>query len=317
MLVITGLLAKAQDPLFMLIPSNNSIKNPAISGFNSVFSANIAYRQLYPNVTSFSNYGLNVNGRILKPKIGIGVSALRYYEGNGSLITNSISLSFSKIFPIGHDIRFSLGASAGYLSQSLDFSNKIFSSQLDPAIGYIEGITVTELSYQRIDKIDFSAGGAFFIKKNKNYYLASLSVNHLNMPNISYFEGENYYYPLYYFGSFYSGINLSEFSSYRFQINPKSFVQYQAKSSNIMIGTDFTISNIIFGLGYRNRNIDLTSNISYFGLNFGLNLFNDNLQFMYGYETPILGYPNTGGLHEVGLFFNFINKKSGINLCIK
>lgn len=315
MVAFSFIAVNAQDPVFTVIGSNNSIYNPAFSGLNSNFNATIAYRQIYPNITSFSNYGININGLIAKPQIGIGVTALKFYEGNGSFITNMISLNFNKIFKINNNLKFSLGVNAGYLNKNLDVSNKIFSNQLDPVLGYTDGIVSTNVNSERIDKINFASGIAAIYKKKKNVYIAGFSVDHLNSPNISYFEGDSYYYPLFYSLSFYSKINISNFSHLEVFLNPKALITYQGQSSNVLLGTDISFGKLMTGTHIRVKNYELTGNISYIGFNFGINLLDDNLSVIYSYETPISGYSHSGGLHEMSLNFR-VFKGNKPNSCI-
>lgn len=303
----------AQNPIFTNNNSNNAIYNPALSGLNSNFNALITYRQIYPNVTTFSNYGLNISGLIQKPLIGIGLTAYKYYEANGSFVTNVINFNFNKILKISHKLKLSLGVSAGYLNKSVDISDKILSSQLDPVLGDVNPPITIITNFENINKLNIVAGLALKYNNDKNFHILSFSINHLNSPNISFIDKINYYYPMFVNISYYSAIKLNFNSKIESYIRPKFLATFQTTSSNFLLGADYVYSDLMIGTHLRVKNFNLKENTNYLGLNIGLYTFNNNFLIVYTFETPIINYPNSGGLHELALIFNLNNKKKSIS----
>ncbi len=306
-LIINILSLSAQDPIFINSNSNDNIYNPASSGLYDDISAILAYRQVYPAVNQYSNYGVNVNGLISSPNIGIGLSALRYYEGSGSIVTDLVSFNLSKILKINRKLDFSIGVNAGYLSRGLNMEDKIFSSQLDPVLGVVSPANIPSVNTEDLKKINFATGIAFLYQNKKYIHTVGLSVNHLNMPNTAFAEGNNYYYPMFYSLSYKSIIDIDKRIA-NTKIIPKVLYTYQKNSSNLIIGTDISYNNFIIGSGVRLKNHQLTKNISYINFNLGLSLIN-SIQFVYSYETPITTFVYSGGLHEISLIY-FFNKKN-------
>ncbi len=300
----------AQDPIFTNSNSNDNIYNPASSGLYNDIGATLAYRQIYPSINQYSNYGVNINGLFRKPKIGIGLSALRYYEGNGSIVTNLISLNFNKILKINRKLKFSIGMNAGFLSSGLNLEDDIFSNQLDPVLGVLPTATIPSVKNEILKKLNIATGMSFLYDDGKNIHTIGLSINHLNMPNIAHVDNNSYYLPMFYSISYKSIIDIEKRYK-KIKLRPRILFTYQKKSTNIILGTDIIYNNFLVGTGIRFKNYQLSKNLSYLEFNIGFSI-NSSVLFVYSFETPDLTLVHTGGLHEISLNYFFSKKKKRI-----
>ena len=89
------------------------------------------------NYSSFSmNYGFcNNNSNHKSPNFGMGLMLNQYEQGDGYLKQNNAMLFIGGNKNLKKNWNVSIGISAGYFSQNIDWDKLIFSDQLDPIYG--------------------------------------------------------------------------------------------------------------------------------------------------------------------------------------
>ena len=129
----------AQDVELSQYTLVSPIQNPAFTGAHSGVRMNLVHRNQWtqvPGQFSASFASLDVGSATKKSGLGINVNS--YNEGQVQLQTQEATALYgyhSRARIKKQEFSFHLGAGLGYIRRSIDWSNAVFSDQLDPVLG--------------------------------------------------------------------------------------------------------------------------------------------------------------------------------------
>ncbi len=167
-----------QDPEFTQFMFNKMYYNPAFAGVEGVTQFNLLLRSKWTGYSStFDGAGgapntqvFSVNSPIYKLRSGFGAYLMNDNLGN----LNNIAMQGAYAYHIAvKEAKLSFGVSAGFFSQSIDFSKYRPSDPSDPLLGVGKDTQV---------RFDMGLGVYYQAKK----YYVSVSVNHLFSPSFNF-----------------------------------------------------------------------------------------------------------------------------------
>ena len=157
-LLLSTCFLKAQDPSFSQFYANRLYLNPGFTGTQSGLTLGLHYRNQWHIVPGgFTTYAVWAD--IQEPFIssGFGVIAMRDSEGAGSLVSQGFGLSYSYIARFSKTFNVNIGLRTSYNQKFVDWSKLVFSDQLHPIDGIVNGTNAVE-PITRSNFVDFDAG---------------------------------------------------------------------------------------------------------------------------------------------------------------
>ncbi len=303
---------KAQDPQFSQPYNAPLYLNPALTGATQTDRLVFNYRNQWPRlagtfVTSIFSYDHNFE----EYHSGLGILATVDKVGIGGFNATTLSGLYSYYIPMDNDWIVRGGLQFTYANRNVNFYELTFNDQIkDGSFTGSPTIDNTGLGLQgsSVHFFDFSTG---FIAYNKKAWFG-ISANHLTRPNQSLYPGVESKLP----------IKLSIQTGIKIALNPirDANVSYIIPSilyrkQDIFQQIDFNLSYqydpIFIGIGYRGfpfQNItqgyyNQDALILTAGYKF------EGLQFYYSHDVTLSKLNGTGGSNEIGLMFNFTEKK--------
>ncbi|MEL6591134.1 MAG: PorP/SprF family type IX secretion system membrane protein, partial [Bacteroidota bacterium] len=196
-LVILGILLllankslQAQDPILSQYYTNKIYLNPALTGFEGGTTVNMNYRnQWYAiagNLAQFTTNSAAVDVELPCIQSAFGLIYVDNLEGEGRLRWQSLGLSYAwrsrpQQSQIANDWELSFGLKGSFDWRSLDWSQLVFSDQLDAIQGIIGPSAVPSptggMSVARAFDLDF--GGAFVYQFGEDRLRTGVTLNHL------------------------------------------------------------------------------------------------------------------------------------------
>jgi type IX secretion system PorP/SprF family membrane protein len=325
-ILILGLLkpfnSLAQDPNFSQFYSNRIYMNPAYAGADPGMRVNLNYRRLWASVPGqFQTFSATMDIADFNISGGIGLIALNSVEGEGKLRTTQFGGMYSyrlTVIPRMFDLHFA--AQGTFIQKSIDFSNFVFSDQLDPIYGQINETQAKLPPTAQRNMFDASAGilGRFNIKmgrKSRKLMSNTLgaSFKHITQPNES-LIGKSSPLPFKLTIHYSAIFNVSKRSAEnKVYISPNFIYEKQAAFTSFNFGAFVLRAPLMVGVWYRNQKFLISpKKTDSFIMNLGFRGENGSKTFIYqvGYSydmtlSRMIG--SSGGSHEISMIFEFTN----------
>jgi type IX secretion system PorP/SprF family membrane protein len=239
---------------------------------------------------------------------GIGISFLNHRESFTDYNYSEINASYSYRVQLDNDWYFRPAIEAGFGSKSYGFQNLVLEDQLNIGAGTVNATSIDPIALnQKVNFVDISAGAVF---NNEDAYFG-LSLKHLNKPNISFTQAGNL--PLDMFLSVSAGYELkianfftTSFLPYDTKMLFMGNYMKQSEFNRFDIGTTIIIGPAYFGAmaatnpGGKSDNSHLLTS-----LNLLAGLQYEHFKFGYSYDVNTSGIGRTGGIHELGMTYQF------------
>lgn len=204
LLIVLGTLGlKAQDPHFSQYSMMPLYQNPAMTGvYSGNYRLNAIYRSQWQSVLKnestpmFRTFGASADFRFdvgKKDAVGAGIMFINDQAGQGNFSTNQVNLSASFVKALGYQPKHFL--SAGFIGgvgfRNVNYQSLRFGNQFDGE-GFNPLLSSNEVLGDNFTFFDLGVGVFWYYvpSKRRNFY-AGVSVNHLNRPNMSFYDGEN------------------------------------------------------------------------------------------------------------------------------
>lgn len=291
---------KAQDPQFSQFYATSLYLAPSLAGSSAGSKVTLNYRNQWPFIANgFQSYLMSVDHFFSKVNSGIGIMAMREKAGSGNLSSTYIGAAYAYHIKLNRSWSMRPGLMINYLQRNIDFSQLIFTDQINSGSNTIETI-----QSPKVWKLDFASSVIFF---NKFIWFGA-TVKHLTKPNISFLGdemrlGRNY--------SAYAGsrIELRKVSAAfpRGQyLYPNLQFRWQDTYKQLDFGLYWEINPLLFGLRYRGIPVfkELPNSDAVIFL---AGFKQERVTFSYSYDLTIsrlLG-SGGGGAHEIALIYNF------------
>ncbi|MGV3508460.1 MAG: PorP/SprF family type IX secretion system membrane protein [Sphingobacteriaceae bacterium] len=295
---------KAQDHIYSQFFNAPIYLNPALAGqFDGSFRVNMIYRNQWSAMSGDLSYlSASMDYQLPNNAGGVALMANSSSEGLAYLKKNNLSGIYSYVVG-GDNFTASFGMQLGITNRTMDFSNLVFSDQLDSRLGFTGGGTQAEAPLND-NKYYFDAGtGVNIVLGNA---MVGASMLHLNKPDES-FTGSKVPTP----------VRTAAHASYRLALNSDeesgaylipSVVYYnQAKASTMSAGMQFKYKGVNAGAWYRTTGKGNSDAIVF---SFIFDIFTSpykNQKFRLGVShdatTNKLNYGNTSGTSEVSVGF--------------
>jgi len=238
--------AKSQDALFTNYLNTPMQTNPALLAFDNDFKISLSYRGRISKFSqSYNTPALSVvypliNQEKSKRWGGLGFSILSDMSGNNEMIkTTGASFAFAYNIQI-NDLQFvSASLGAGYYRREINLNSLSTGSQYVPNQGFDPNIPLNE-SFTNETKgyLDLLTGVVWQLadKQGENKAFAGISAFHLNQPDISMNDQED-------FLPFRYGLQIGYkvFSNNKISIFPDAGLDYQAEVLRYNVGVNIKV----------------------------------------------------------------------------
>jgi type IX secretion system PorP/SprF family membrane protein len=316
--------APAQDPNYSQWLNAPIYYNPAYVGLNSGLRVRLSARDQWPNLKQdYRTYYCSVDfgDRNLPGAGGIGLLVNKDNEGYSFIKNLTAGLVLSTRIRISDNVITQIGIKGSLVQKWLQWSNLVFSDQLNPKYGNIYDASVTPPDNQQRMFPDFGAGGIVqFVNESGNFYgTAGVAVDHVFQPDESFFSTNKSPLPRKYVGHLDVVISLGEGPSSSqnpirgfgeaLKLNPGIIYQNQHNMSSFQVGLNALKYNFYLGGYFKASSIygPTTSLMILAGYRY-IGLGGVNFKFMYSYDAQLSrNLQGTGGAHEIGLIMEFKN----------
>lgn len=315
-LILSTLFLKAQDPSFSQFYANRLYLNPGFTGTQSGLTLGLHYRNQWHIVPGgFTTY--TVWADLQEPFVssGFGVIAMRDEEGAGSLVSQNFGLSYSYIARFSKTFNINIGVRTSYNQKFVDWSKLVFSDQLHPIDGIVNGTNAVE-PVTKSNFVDFDAGFVarwqMNIGKKEINSNIGFSVSHLTQPEES-LQSIGTKLPRKFTGHLGTMIPFSFFKNFGkrlIYLSPNIKVDYQGDIQVYSYGLYLISSPIYVGAFYQNRTpgFDL-NNTNFVTIIGGVEVEvskNTTLNIGYSYDLSLTGLNTKArGIHELSMKINF------------
>jgi type IX secretion system PorP/SprF family membrane protein len=266
MVMLAANFVQAQDLHFSQYFNAPLLINPANTGFEpeADWRAGINYRNQWAGVLNNPYKTMSAwgdaqlfNERFENGWVGAGLALLKDEAGSGDLSSTKVYGSLAYHQMLGYNSLLSGGFGIGAVNKRIDITKLTFSDQwngkfFDITLPSNEVFNSTSIWY-----LDLNAGLNYAVFPSDNAYInAGVSVNHINMPNESFFSNEtaDTKVPV----RFNTFINGSFKLNDQWIINPNAYFSLMSKSTEIVGGMNahYNLSGdgstqLIGGLYYR------------------------------------------------------------------
>ena len=312
---------EGQDPSFSQFYNNALYYNPAFAGCLSGTRIALSSRMQYTNVDnnnlwkSFNTEKVSVDfnfGTRSDIINGIGLMLTSDQEG-GFLTTTKLGIPLTFIVPLKINkkknkiIFFQVGVAASVLFSSVNWSDMVFTEQLDPIYGNVNGTSFQFPENNIKPKLDFDFGAVmnydFNGKGGNSKLLLGFAVHHLTQPNRSLmgFEYKTSKLPIKH--SVFAQC-FFVFRKNNLAFDPLFVYETQAKMHTFLFGGNFRWKAYSIGLynrTYNNSDALIICLSSLFNVkNYGKR--QQSYIISYSYDITVSGLSNrSGGSHEISL----------------
>ncbi len=315
--VFLGSAVEAQDPNFSQFFLNSIYYNPALTGINDGFRAGTSYRNLWSPIPSKFNTGTASFDAAGINKMGLGLLASMDVEGEGKLRTTCISGNYSYRVLEARNFRFQLGVNGQYVRKQVDWSQLVFSDQLDEVFGNVYSSSFITPSNEIAQYVDFGAGAALSFnagigegRNGKNMTgTVGVAIHHLAQPKDAFIGGGIGYLPR----KFVLHGELKIVSP-SFLYAPALIYERQSNMSTFQAGLNFSKVNMFAGVWFRNQNFAFSpqkydSFIFNIGLTRKMEKTNTKVKMGYSYDFTVSRLKTSSfGTHEIALTFEWGDK---------
>ncbi|WP_245898648.1 PorP/SprF family type IX secretion system membrane protein [Chitinophaga niastensis] len=316
-LIVVAISGYAQDLHFSQYFNSPLTTNPANTGFipDGNYRIGINYRDQWATIPvpykTMSVYG---DFQLFRDKleygwVGVGGVILRDVAGSGNLTSTKGYASIAYHQLLGQSSLLSLGFNAGSANKRVDITKLTFGDQwngkfFDSQMPTGEPITQTSINY-----FDLQAGMNYAYFPTENIYInAGFSVQHINTPRETFYDGNNVV-PRRYIGFLNASIKMSDMVI----INPSAYYATQAGAREYMLGMNaaYNLSGdgakqVFGGLYYRGNDAAI------FLVGYQLN----NIKMMFNYDITTSGLSSANsrrGAYEIGIVYTGLYKNRSFN----
>ena len=280
--------AFGQDPVFNQTDNSRNYLNPAYTGTEKSFSADLNYRNQWPELSSnYRTLAFQMNQYLGK---GNGVSIHFVNDKTGDIINEfEVGLGYAKQINIAEKHHFSIGTQISYFKKTLYWDKLTFGNMIDPRTGYVYD-SLGSLQFTNPSGVDFNFGVLYH---NKHFF-AGYAVKHITQPNESFFGGVSKLPTRH-------NVELGGKVQWREIIFVPSAKLYSQGSFNTLIGA----------LKVRWKSLEVDGGIQLEnGIFGGVGFVSEKFNIGYNYTTSINGMNSSNSTHEIrmGCNFDFLNK---------
>jgi len=166
----------AQDPVFNQTDNSRNYLNPAYIGTEKSFSADLNYRNQWPELSgNYKTLAFQVNQYLGK---GNGVS-IHFVNDNAAntVMKSEFGLGYAKQFHLASKHHISFGAQVSYFQKTINWDKLTFGNMIDPQTGFV--YPINEPVVQGTKKgLDFNVGVVYYCK----HFFVSYSAKHITRP---------------------------------------------------------------------------------------------------------------------------------------
>ncbi|MCX6271306.1 MAG: type IX secretion system membrane protein PorP/SprF [Bacteroidetes bacterium] len=185
-LVLTGQVAKAQDPIFSQFYANPLYLNPALAGSVICPRLSFNYRNQWPAIAgTYVTYNASYDQYWDKISGGVGFLAMSDRAGEGALTTNTFSGIYSYRLVINRKLSLNAGFQASYFQRRIDWDKLTFPDMIDPKYGFVNNTMEKQPPKLSIGFADFSSG---LLLSHSESFFAGVAVHHLTQPNEGFYS---------------------------------------------------------------------------------------------------------------------------------
>jgi len=307
--LVSVVLAKAQDPQFSQYYNAPLYLNPGFTGITEQQRVVINNRIQWPNLPqAFTTYAASYDIWVDELHSGFGVMATTDKQGSAGWRSTNFGLLYSYKVRINDKLVFSPGLYFGYGFNGLDRTKLLFGDQL----GFSNTGPTSDPDFKRLGNkqyFDFGSGGLFYTKT----LFFGASFYHMNKPNLSILGSESRLpmkttihggarIPLY------NGPRKMASASY---LTPSFIYQIQGNISQLSFGLNYHVDPISIGVWYRGKPYEKTTTgtINQDALIFNMGIYLDHFTIGYSYDFSISELSTaSGGAHEISIIYEFVAK---------
>lgn len=296
-MVFWSLKGNAQDLQYSQFFANQLDLNPAFAGSQYYHRVIVNYRNQWPELGHpYVTYSFSYDRHLYKTNSGVGVQIQQDRQGNGALLTTTVTGIYSYLIRLKRDagIRMALGASL--VQNHIDLSRMNFPDMIDPIYGSIYSHDGSEDPVTR-KKVaaDFSCGLLGFFNK----YHFGVAIQHLAEPSLAFSDDARL--PMKY--SVHAGaefpITKNGLHPVNYTINPLFLFQKQASHIQMNYGAFFNRNDILMGAWFR-QNFDRPMNAVIVMAGYDCRVF----RIAYSFDWTLSKLNTVGnGSHEVSFIF--------------
>lgn len=301
----------AQDPEFSQFYANPLYLNPAFAGSTECGRINLNYRNQWPSMgNAFITYSASYDQFIDGISSGIGFLALSDRQGDGAIVRSGISGFYSYKLRVSEPIQISFGVQGTYYMQKLDWSKLTFADQIDPTTGYISPASdEPQPANMNVSAVDFSAGAIMYFK---DQWFVGLAVDHLNQPDLSFYDNSDNKLPMRITAHGALTVNLTQGvlgdpDPDDWVLQPAILYMQQEDFHQLNFGLYLNKYPFVLGAWFREDFQNPDAVIALIGLTW------DKIRVGYSYDFTISSLGgSTGGAHEITFAWDFcIYKEKG------
>lgn len=307
LLVVNTGNAWSQDVSISQFMANPLFTNPAFTGSNLAPRATIMYRNQWPSThCNFESYSASYDQNLEILNSGFGVSYMTNKIGGDALITALMSAYYAYQFHPSENLIIDLGIRGTYFQKRLNFS-RVHSSAVYDTIYSMIG-TGEGLPKSSVKNGDVSVGALFGYKDT---FFGGISAEHLNTPNISFYEGDT----LTNLGiktSFFAGANIDlrkknmRGTDYvPFILTPTIYYQGRTGFQQLSIGSYLSRGSVFISGWYRLDFNNDAALIAMVGAQYKELILGYSFDYSLSSDTTF-----NGGAHEITLSYQISNDKN-------
>lgn len=311
--LISGFLAKAQDPHFTQFYAAPTYLNPAFAGTSTQSRVALNYRHQWPAISgafvtqnaSFDQYFNGINS-------GVGVMVTHDRAGTGALSFLNVAAQYAYEVHLSRKFSLRPALQVSVTQRSLDYNRLTFGDQLlrDNAHHTLDP-DLAQFGNRKVMYPDF--GGGLLLFSDAIWF--GVSAMHLNRPNQSLIEQESRV-PIKYsmHGGWRKRVNKKEYNAPKQYLVTAFHYRAQHNFDQLDIGIYYEYDPITFGVWYRGLP-GLKGNDAGYAHHDALALMLGcqikSIYVGYSYDITISNLAvNTGGSHEISLITEFASRRN-------
>jgi len=307
---------QAQDAEFSQFYANPLYLNPALAGSTECGRLGLNYRTQYPSLSqAYVTYNIAYDQNLPGINSGFGVLVMSDAQGDGALVRNAISAIYSYKLQVSNNILLSFGVKGGYYQEHLNWNKLTFGDQINPTTGNIRPSTMeTPPTNDNISVIDFSAGA---VVSHTDQYFVGVAVDHLNQPNITFYDDNNSKLPMkiaVHGGAIINATNggLGNASERDIVIQPNLLYMQQEKFHQLNVGLYVKKYPFVLGSWFRHNFENPDAVVALLGITY------NNIRIGYSYDFTVSQMGGqAGGAHEISFAWDFCIYKESARRVIR
>lgn len=323
-LMLSSLVAKAQDPIFSQFYAAPLQLNPAFAGNIRGGLIAMNYRNQWPGLNqAYVTYGVSYDQYVDRLNSGFGINIIADDAGRGILRTFNVSGIYSYQVKIADNLYARMGIEAGFINPTLDWNKLVFLDQIDPEFGFVGStgapIPSAEVQPENLSRFIFDTGVGVLLYNER--FFGGFTLRHLNSPDMGYYENPSTAIErgLPMRVSIHAGTEIMLTDAPKTQYDPSIFISpsimylRQGPFSQWNAGALLNVHSVFGGLWYRHAGRNPDAIIFLMGARV------DQFRIGYSYDFTVSGlYGRSGGAHEVSFSIFFQNEeKFDINDCFQ